>query len=101
MAGVVGRTIPIEGVQLISPEKEMQVILGVRNVATVEHHRSSLPEIKGSAALDQVLTHKTPSIGVTRFKVLEDVDERATYRRSGHVLSDSVAWTVTGWPEIE
>lgn len=87
MAGIVGRAIPIKGVKLVSFEKKMQVILAVRDVAAVEHHRSSLPEIERSAALDQVLANETASIGVTRLEVVEDVDDRATYRRSGHVLS--------------
>lgn len=87
VASIVGRAILVKGVKLVSLEKEMQVVLVVRDVTAVEHHGSSLPEIEGTAALNQVLAHETTSISVARLEVMEDVDGRATNGRSGHVFS--------------
>ena len=88
VACIVRRAVPIQGVKLLSLEKEMQVVLAIEDVSTMEHDGTALTQIERPPAFDEVVADKVPSVSIPAVEVVEDIRQLLTIGGRGHSFSE-------------
>jgi hypothetical protein len=88
VACIVRRAVPIQGVKLLPLEEEMQVVLAIGDVSTMEHDGTALTKIERSPALDEVAADKVSSVSIRAVEVVENVRQLLTIGGRGHSFSE-------------